>query len=78
MDLHGIFLCIAISQKYSFLNAQAIHELKREKCLKVFGALDWEISSTFLENTLPFSIGTGAEIRPQKQPWKIPVHNQST
>ena len=41
---------------------------KREKLLKVLGVSDWEISSTFWENTGNFAIGTGAEIRPQKRP----------
>ena len=46
---------------------------KEEKILKVWGASDWEISSTFWENIDTFSIGNGAEIWPPKQPWKIPV-----
>ena len=48
-----IFEC----QRYSWI--------KEEKLLKVWGASDCEVSSTFLENTGHFSIGTGAEIRPQ-------------
>ena len=42
--------------------------IKEEKLLKVWGASDWEIASTFWENIGTFSIGNGAEIRPQKQP----------
>ena len=36
--------------------------------MKVWGASDWEISSTFWSNTGPFSLGTGAKILPPKQP----------
>ena len=45
--------------------------IKEEKLLKDWGASDWEISSTFWENIGTFSIGNGAEIWPQTQPWKI-------
>ena len=39
--------------------------IKEDKLLKIVGASDWEILSTFWENTCLFSIGNGAEIRPQ-------------
>ena len=44
--------------------------IKEENLLKVWGASGGEISSTFWENIGTFFIGNGAEIWPQKQPWK--------
>ena len=41
----------------------------KEEFTESLGAANWEILSTFWENTGHFSIGNGAEIGHQKQPW---------
>ena len=49
--------------------------IKEEKLLKVWGAPDWEISSTFWEKTGHFPLGLGPKFGP-KQPWKISACHQ--
>ena len=73
MDLHCIFLCIHYKAEIVIFECPRYLLIKEEKLLKVLGASDWEISSTFWENIGTVSIGNGAEFRPQKQPWKIPA-----
>ena len=73
VDLHCIFLCIhVISQKVIF-ECPMYSLIKEKKLLKVLGASDWVFHLLFGKNIGTFSIGNGSEIRPQKQPWKIPV-----
>ena len=64
MDLHCIFLCIDISQKWSSLNAQGICELE-EKILKVWCASDWEIYLLFGKMQALFPLGLGPKFGPK-------------
>ena len=76
VDLHGSTLYLFVhyyKQEIDIFECPRYSWIKEEKMLKVWGASDWEISSTFGENTGSFSIGTGVETWPQKQAWKIPV-----
>ena len=72
MGLHCIFLCITIKPEIVIFECPWYSWIKEEKLLKIWDASDWEISFPFWENTGPFFIGNGAEIRPQKQPCKNP------
>ena len=46
--------------------------IKEEKLLKFWGASEWEISSTFWDNTGPFSTGAGTEVLRPKTALKNP------
>ena len=72
MDLHCICLCITISQKYSSLNAQGIRELKKKNYWKFCVLQIGKFHLLFGKIQAIFSNGNGAEIRPPKQPFKIP------
>ena len=54
------------------LNVQGISELKKKNYWK-YGVLQIVKFHLLSVNTGPFSIGTGAEIRPSIKDWKIPV-----
>ena len=72
MNLHCIFLCIHYKPEIVIFESSKYSCNKEEKLLKVWGASDWQISSTFWENIGTFSIGNGAEIRPKNSLEKSP------
>ena len=54
VDLHCIHLCNHYKPEIVIFEFQRYSLIKEEKLLKVWGAFDWEISSTFWENIGPY------------------------